>query len=211
MTTIFISGSREIPYIPESVTARVDKIIDSGFGIVIGDSEKGVDAAIIRYLASCNYPNVSVYTIHGKPRARDILDCWNVCRIEPDIEEKSDASGNIRNRRELETEKDRAMGNAADFGLVIWKSSYKNRFGRESASKGSLRNMHQLLSENKPVVLYKASSDAEEDNEIGFYCYELRSIEDLGKVLDGDPEVVVKAYNEIEKSSKRRREASLFD
>ena len=64
MTTIFISGSREIAYVPDEVKERVDRIVNSGFDIVVGDSERGVDAAVLRYLESCSYENVTVFTIH---------------------------------------------------------------------------------------------------------------------------------------------------
>ena len=107
MTTIFISGSREIPFIPDEVRERVDRIIDSGFDIVVGDSERGVDSAILRYLESRSYENVSVYTIHDKPRVKGVLEAWRICKIAPETETKTDKAGNVRNRRELETAKDR--------------------------------------------------------------------------------------------------------
>ena len=158
MTTIFISGSREIPYVPDEVRERVDRIIDSGFDIVVGDSERGVDAAILRYLESRTYKNVTVFTIHDRPRVKGILDAWDVRKIESDSNVKTDKAGNVRNRREFETAKDQAMGAIADFGFVIWQSTYVNRFGNTSVSKGSLRNMYQLLSAGRPVVLYKGKS-----------------------------------------------------
>ena len=208
MATIFISGSREIPYIPEETRERVDRIVDSGFDIVVGDSERGVDAAILKYLESLSYENVSVYTIHEKPRVKSILGEWNIRRIEPGPDAKTDKAGNILNRRELETAKDQAMGAVADFGLVIWQSTYANRFGNTSVSKGSLRNMHQLLSDRKPVVLYKASLD--DFDGMDFRCYELRTLEDLRVIVSSEPSVVVKAFAEIEKANSQGN-PSLFD
>lgn len=207
MTTIFISGSREIPYFPDEVRERVDRIIDSGFDIVVGDSERGVDAAILRYLESRTYENVTVFTIHDRPRVKGILDAWDVRKIEPDSNVKTDKAGNVRNRRELETAKDQAMGAIADFGLVIWQSTYVNRFGNTSVSKGSLRNMYQLLSAGRPVVLYKTPS-VEFDDET-FSCHELRSLEDLEVLTSTEPSVVGKALAELEKAA-QKSSPSLF-
>ena len=207
MTTIFISGSREIPYVPDEVRERVDRIIDSGFDIVVGDSERGVDAAILRYLESRTYENVTVFTIHDRPRVKGILDAWDVRKIEPDSNVKTDKAGNVRNRRELETAKDQAMGAIADFGLVIWQSTYVNRFGNTSVSKGSLRNMYQLLSAGRPVVLYKTPS-VEFDDET-FSCHELRSLEDLEALTSTEPSVVGRALAELEKAA-QKSSPSLF-
>ncbi len=201
MTTIFISGSREISFIPDEVTERVNRIINSGFDIVVGDSERGVDVAIIRYLESCAYENVSVYTVHDRPRVKGILDAWNIRKIVPTATAKTDKAGNVRNRRELETAKDQAMGALADYGLVIWQSTYMNRFGNMSVSKGSLRNMYQLLSARRPVVLYKAPSA---DFDVTPYtCHELRSLEDLKTLVSTEPSVVARSYAEIEKAALR--------
>ena len=208
MTTIFISGSREIQFVPDEVRARVDRIIDSGFDIVVGDSERGVDSAILRHLESRSYANVSVYTIHEKPRIKSAHDSWHVCRIEPTAAAKTDKAGKVRNRRELETEKDKAMGAVADFGLVVWQRIYPNRFGNISVSKGSLRNMHQLLIADKPVVLYKASLAASE--EPSFDCFELKSLSELEELVASEPSIVGRAYSEIKKAAPRGI-PSLFD
>lgn len=208
MTTIFISGSREITFVPDEVKVRVDRIVDSGFDIIVGDSERGVDSAILRYLGSRSYTNVSVYTIHSSPRVKTILDDWRICRIESNVTVKTDKAGNVRNRRELETEKDRAMGSVADFGLVVWQSTYINRFGNTSVSKGSLRNMHQLLNASKPVVLYKTTSTTSDYT--SFECFELRTLANLSELISSEPSIVGKAYSEIEKASLRSN-LSLFD
>ncbi len=209
MTTIFISGSREIPFLPDEVKSRVDRMIGSGMDIVVGDSERGVDAIVLRYLESRSYENVSVYTIHDVPRAKNRLDSWNICKVDPSAIAKMDKEGKIRNRRELETAKDEEMGRIADYGLVVWQSTYKNRFGRTSVSKGSLRNMYQMLSSQKPVVLYEASEDDADDT--AFRCHELKSIEDLQILISSKSDDAVKrAYAQIEKADIRSN-LSLFD
>ena len=207
MATVFISGSREISFIPEEIRGRIDRIIDSGLSVIVGDSERGVDSAVLRYLESRAYEDVSVYSVHDEPRVKCVLDAWTVRKVEPSIEKKVDKSGNIRNMREIETEKDRAMGALADYGLVVWQSTYKNRFGNLSASKGSLRNMHQLLSDNKPVVLYKVTPNEFEG--VAIECHELRSLEELREIVFSEPEVVRKSFADIEKKASLMR-MSLF-
>lgn len=206
MTTIFISGSRVIPPIPKEALLRVDKIIDSEFEIVIGDSSRGIDAVVLQYLAARSYEHVSVYTIHDKPRAKGVLDIWDVRKVEPTVAAKTDKAGNTRNARELETEKDQEMGDAADFGLVIWQPTYTNRFGNTSVSKGSLRNMHQLLSAGKPVVLYKIDSI----DDAGFGRYELKELDELDELVSAEPDIVRRAYETIRKKS-MCSEPTLFD
>lgn len=206
MTTIFISGSREIPSMPEEAKLRIDRIIDSGFEIVVGDSNRGVDAAVLRYLGSRAYEYVAVYTVHDKPRVRIAPGSWDVRKVVPSTEAKTDKAGNVRNGRELETEKDRAMGEVADFGLVVWQPTYTNRFGRPSVSKGSLRNMHQLLSAGKPVVLYKIDSI----DDAGFGRYELKELDELDELVSAEPDIVRRAYETIRKKS-MCSEPTLFD
>lgn len=212
MATVFISGSRELPYLSEEIYMRIGGIIDSGYSIVVGDSERGVDAAVLLYLKKCGYPNVSIYTIHTNSRARSILDTWTVHTIKPRAEVLRDRTGKIRNGRELETAKDMAMCSVADYGLVIWQSNYTNRFMRASASKGSLRNMYQLLAEGKPVVLYKAHASVE-GSILDFDCLNLKSVDNLKMIVGGDPDVVGKAYKEIENKYQKSNSGllSLFD
>lgn len=199
MPTIFISGSREIAVIPDAVRERIDRIVASGFDVVVGDSERGVDLAVIRYLASCSYANVTVFTIHDQPRVKGIPDDWSVNRVEPDVGAKTDAVGNIRNRRELETAKDRAMSDVADYGLVVWQSVYTNRFGNVSVSKGSLRNMYSLLSKGSPVVLYEVPVDQLDEAE--FSCHELRTLEELKALVSSEPDVVARFFDALEKEA----------
>ena len=197
MTTVFISGSREIPYLPEESRIRIDRIMQQGFDVVVGDSERGVDAKVTEYLADCGYGRVTIYTIHDRPRVKSVLDFWRVRKIEPAVEKKIGPDGRVRNARELEIAKDEAMGAASDYGLVIWKDSFTNRFGRPSASKGSLRNMHQLLASGKPVVLYRLVDDGGAGT--AFNCIEMRRVGDLQSVVDGCPAVVQSAYADIVK------------
>lgn len=196
MTTIFISGSRSLGFLPDEFKQRIGRIIERGYDIVIGDSEKGADALAIRYLSECKYDHVTVYTTHDKPRLKGLPDCWKVHVDQSGIEPKSASVGRVRNARERETTKDKAMSVASDYGLVAWQSCALNRFGTLSASKGSLRNMHQLLLDDKPVILYKAREEMP-DAPLEFRCLELRTVGDLDDVVNECPDVVKKAYKAI--------------
>lgn len=193
MTTIFISGSRSLGFLPDEFKQRIERIIEKGYDIVIGDSEKGVDALTIRYLTECQYNHVAVYTTHDKPRLEGLPDCWKVHVEQPGSEPKFDSAGQVRNARERETAKDKAMAVVSDYGLVAWQSCALNRFRTLSASKGSLRNMYQLLLDDKPVILYKAREETPEE----FRCLELRTVDDLGDVVNECPDVVKKVYKVI--------------
>lgn len=201
MTTVFISGSRQLAFFPEEACTRIDKMIDAQLNIIIGDSSRGVDAKATHYLASKGYANVTIFTVHSEPRIKTRLDGWNCHMIAPQEAEKLNKDGSVRNQRELETEKDREMGAVADYGLVVWQSSFVNRFGKESASKGSLRNMHQLLHEGKPVVLYSYNTSTAD-----FDCIELRSVTDLDRAVKNEPEIVRKAYDRIKRQVERETE-----
>lgn len=208
MPVVFISGSRVIPFIPEEALSRVDHMISGCMDIVVGDSEKGVDARIAAYLFERQYDCVSVYTTRNEPRIRNLLPTWSTVSVSSHVPPKRNAQGEISNRRSIETEKDRAMADAAEFGLVVWQSEYKNRFGKVSVSKGSLRNMHQLLSAGKPVVLYRYH-----ENDNLFEQLELRSLGDLQSVVDGSSGLIQRAYAAICKSEAaemRERQQQLF-
>lgn len=187
MTVVFISGSRQIPYLPSAVEERVDNMIDNGLHIVVGDSKRGVDSRIVAYLYKRGYSNVSIYSIHSTSRIRQRLRGWSFKQINPDIPARHDKNENPTNRRELETYKDRAMCEACNFALVIWQDTYSDpRFGRTLVSAGSLRNAVQLLLAGKPVTMYhRRESDMPEE---GFTHRKFRSISALKafvKHLDG--------------------------
>lgn len=209
MTTVFISGSREIPFLPESSKTAIERIIESGFDIVLGDSERGVDAAVAKFLGSVGYPHVAIYTIHDAPRIHNLAPDWDVRKIEPSMDPKLDGNGRTKNARELETCKDEAMGSAADYGLVIWKSVSKSRFGKDAVSKGSLRNMCQLLQGGRPIVLFASTTGSPDD----FERHDLKTLKDLESLVDREHPAVRKAYDEIAKKRLlgAERNPSLFD
>ena len=151
MVKMFISGSILNKEIPEDVIKAVDDSRKRNYTILIGDA-KGVDKNIQDMLKADNYKNVEVY--HVGPRPRNLSDReWTDRRIPVDIaNEKFFKNGSYT--REAQMLKDKAMSDDADFGLVIWKDTSKNRFGNISVSKGSLNNIYNLLVQDKYVGLF---------------------------------------------------------
>lgn len=205
MATIFISGSRVIPFLPKEAKSRLDRIIQEGHDIVIGDSDKGVDAMIAAYFADNSYDRISIYTTRPVPRLKTILPSWKTVTVNPEIDKKVDKRGNVVNQRDIETKKDMAMGDVADFGFVIWKPEYPNRFGKASVSKGSLRNMVQLLSDSKPVVLYRL--DELDDT---FSLIELRNKQELNSLIENESPLVQRSYASILDNSNEDNQERLF-
>lgn len=144
---IYLAGSRvgvSTGRLPQSVRDRVGTIVRRGMRVVIGDAN-GADRALQMLLRELGHKDVSVI-VGGSGRVRNLADPdWPVERIGAD----SPLTG-----RALMTIKDEAMGERATHGLMVWSDVYTNRFGRESVSSGTLRNVWQLLSAGKPVALF---------------------------------------------------------
>lgn len=210
MPKVFISGSRQISFLPSQTQESLETIISRKFEILLGDSEKGVDAFVALYLAHQNYENVSIYTIHDRPRfgiCQTQLETssrqWSINRLNPD-------NSDSKTRVEQETKKDRAMGEIADYGLAIWQPTYLNqRFKNKAVSSGTLRNMIQLLLNNKPVVLFYGSEQCDLDD---IQRAELKTLEDLKNVLNDLDETVRKRFQDIYKKEYTRmaQQQSLF-
>ncbi|MFB2891962.1 hypothetical protein ACE1CI_03345 [Aerosakkonemataceae cyanobacterium BLCC-F50] len=101
--TVIISGSRSIKELPALSIASINRIIELGFNVIVGDAP-GVDSLVLNYLKSLNYHSVKVYYAlfagNGKPRNTAGYACVGV-------------SGNYRDR-------DKFMCSIADYGLAIW-------------------------------------------------------------------------------------------
>lgn len=201
MTVVFISGSREIPYLPEEVQGRIDNMIDKDLHIVVGDSERGVDSKIVSYLYERSYSNVSIYSIHSASRIRPLLRDWSLQRITPDIAARKDKNGNTTNRRKLETYKDRAMCDVCNYALVIWQDTYTDpRFGQKSVSAGSLRNAVQLLLAGKPVTMYHRRDDPTLE---GYTHREFWSISALEAFVQDLDDIVMERFSKIVKEESK--------
>jgi hypothetical protein len=70
--TVMISGSRSINELPLGAIASLNRIIELGFEVIVGDAS-GIDSLVQQYLQSKNYQKVLVYYAlfsgNGKPRA----------------------------------------------------------------------------------------------------------------------------------------------
>lgn len=112
---------------------------------MLGDASQGVDAVVAQFLRQMQYPYVTVYTLSA--RAGFKLDKrWQVQRIKV-------ALGNFT-AQERHMQKDRQMGEVADWGLAIFDPMSLNRYGNLQVSAGTLRNTIQLLLRHKPVKFF---------------------------------------------------------
>lgn len=111
---VMISGSRSVNKLPQSALNSLDKIIELGFKVVIGDCY-GIDTLVQEYLKFKNYRKVTIYHIGNKPRNN--LG-FNTVKI--------------RGNRYLD--KDIAMSQVANYGLAIW----------DGKSKGTQANIKRI-------------------------------------------------------------------
>lgn len=137
MTTIFVGGSRSVARLPAAACERLDNIIASGAQVVIGDAA-GADAAAQRHLLAAAYRAVEVFASEGRPRHN--LGNWPVRAV---------SAEGARDGYAFFAAKDRAMAEAADFGLMIW----------DGKSPGTALNILRLLGRGKKAVLIEASAD----------------------------------------------------
>ena len=103
MTTVFIAGSIKIKHLDRKFKERIDKIIASGFDVVVGDAD-GADTAIQTYLFEQGSSNTTVYC--SGPRPRNNVGKWPIHSVTSDL-----APGS----RAYFTAKDVAMAEAADY------------------------------------------------------------------------------------------------
>ena len=132
MTRVFIGGSRHITRLEADVRRRLDRIVEKGLPVVIGDAN-GADKAVQRYLSEQKFERVEVYCADESPRNN--AGGWPVRVIHP---------GHARRDFDFYATKDRAMAAAATVGLMLW----------DGQSRGTLMNVLRLADRNKPVVVY---------------------------------------------------------
>ena len=165
--SVFVSGSRSQAVIPKVVQDSLEAIMNSGFDILIGNSDKGVDKEIIDFLCVPLYENVVLYSVSRPPRVPP-EDAWRVETVQAD-----EGLGG----RERQMAKDRAMAARADWGLALFNPIEKNRYGALQVSAGTLRNAIQMLLQRKKVKLvYCCEGDA--------LSRTLRSLDDLESVIE---------------------------
>lgn len=145
MKTVFIGGSRvgaTEKGLSKPVILILDKIMSNNNMVIVGDAN-GVDKAAQQYFKKKYYKKVNIYYSGDSIRNREDMD-WKVVHIN-----SKEFKG-----RERQMQKDIEMSKVADSGFMIWDDVYKNRFGKTSVSSGTLSNIINLLSQNKPVVVY---------------------------------------------------------
>jgi hypothetical protein len=97
---VVISGSRSIKELPAEAKSRIKKIISLDAEILVGDAP-GVDSLVQEFLVQQQYVKVCVYFAYAKARN-------NV------------GSFKTRSGYSSYIERDKAMCQAADYGLAIW-------------------------------------------------------------------------------------------
>lgn len=137
MTTVFLSGSRSLNRLNESIRARLDSIIQKKISVVIGDAN-GADKAMQSYFAGQKYDLVTVFCSGSV--CRNNVGSWKV--------ESVKVAPNVKGRQ-FYTAKDLEMARSADYGLILW----------DGLSSGSLANANELLRAGKGVRLYHSERD----------------------------------------------------
>ena len=126
---IFIGGSKNIGRLSPTVKKMLCSIIRNNHHILIGDCY-GVDLAVQHFSNEQKYDSVTVYTACNC--ARHNVGGWREVIV------TTDNVGFSAHR-----EKDIAMANACDFGIMIWNGS----------SKGTLANIEDLKTLGKKAVV----------------------------------------------------------
>lgn len=151
--TVLISGSRSIKQLPSEAIASLNRIIELGFQVIVGDAP-GVDSLVLNYLKSKNYEQVKVYYAlfdgNGKPRNTFGYPCVGV-------------SGNYR-------ERDKLICSIADYGLAIWDG--KSIGTAENISR--VQKTRVIWAKSEPMHKYSCMSDGIEqyyDPEHGWDYY----------------------------------------
>ncbi len=132
MTKVFIGGSRKISKLNKKVVQALDKVVEKGLTILVGDAS-GADKAVQNYLINKKYSNVIVYCMQNI--CRNNLGDWQSRNVETAIN---------NNGFQFYSLKDSEMAKDANYGLMLW----------DSKSKGTLNNIVNLLKVNKTVVVY---------------------------------------------------------
>jgi hypothetical protein len=134
MTKVFIGGSRRISRLSADVRRRIDRIIEQGLPVLVGDAN-GADKAVQQYLHDRSYQAVEVFCSNGE--CRNNLGKWPIRAV---------ATGQARRDFDYYAAKDEQMAQEASVGLMIW----------DGKSAGTLANAARLLRQDKKVVVYAA-------------------------------------------------------
>lgn len=134
MAVVFLGGSRHLRTLPGAFLHRLDNLVARGHGVVVGDAD-GADAAIQAHLRAAGHDDVTVFYSGREPRFNAGTFATR-CVPTP-----AGASG-----YEFHAIKDRAMADAAEFGLMAW----------DGKSPGTVMNALRLLRLGRPSVVFGA-------------------------------------------------------
>lgn len=166
-STVFVAGSRQISRLPAEVKTRLDTMVEKGFQILVGDAN-GADKVVQRYLADKSYPNVLVHCMED--HCRNNVGGWPTRQLVAPHGAKGFEYYSI---------KDRAMAEAAEYGLMLW----------DGKSKGTVNNVVNLSRDHKPVVVYVAPTRQ---------FRTIKSFDDLKDLLaQGDSDSVERIVSEL--------------
>ncbi|HEY3656229.1 MAG TPA: hypothetical protein VGL34_14780 [Steroidobacteraceae bacterium] len=131
MTKVFVGGSRRISRLNAEIRNRLDRVVDAGFKIIVGDAN-GADKAVQIYLQSKCYDAVEVFC--AGHACRNNVGNWPTRKV---------AADKLRGF-DFYAEKDRVMADEASYGLMIW----------DGESIGTLMNVVRLLGKKKPAAVF---------------------------------------------------------
>ena len=132
MTKVFIGGSRRVSRLNADVRRRIDRILEQGFPVLVGDAN-GADKAVQKYLQGRGYEAVEVFCSGGE--CRNNLGKWPIRAV---------ATRQARRDFDYYAAKDEQMAQEASVGLMIW----------DGKSAGTLANAARLVRQDKKVVVY---------------------------------------------------------
>jgi hypothetical protein len=186
---VFIAGSRSLSRLSKEVTRRIDNVLAKGLAVVVGDAN-GMDKAVQKYLKKQHYERVIVYCME------------NVCRNNEGNWETREVQAAETKRRDFAffSSKDRAMAEAADYGLMLW----------DGESRGTLTNIIDLVRRGKPVVVYLAPEKIFVTLKEPEDLTNLRGKLDSAAILRVHQELQVQQTQLAGRASVQRRETSLL-
>ncbi len=132
MEAVFLGGSRRITRLNERIRRKLDELLDRGLWMFIGDAN-GADRVLQEHLADRRYERVVVYAVTAM--LRNNVGHWKVRSV--------DAPSGAR-VFDLYSVKDIQMAKDASYGLMLW----------DGKSRGTLRNVCNLLARRKPVAVH---------------------------------------------------------
>jgi hypothetical protein len=151
MTPIFLGGSRAVSKLNSVIREQLINLMNHRCTILIGDAN-GADKAMQRFFADHHYTSVVVFCMN---EFRNNLGSWQTRVIRADRKTRGFSYFTI---------KDKEMSREAKCGLMLW----------DGASKGTLRNIFELVHDHKRVLVYLAPEKK---------FYKLTSEEELADLL----------------------------